>query len=323
MCGIVGYVGRTDDGTALDVVMEGLARLEYRGYDSAGVALIDGDHVETRKKSGKLANLTAELEADPMPSSTTGIGHTRWATHGGPTDQNAHPHRGGKDGKLALIHNGIIENFHSLKKGLLADGVEFTSETDTEVVAHLVAAAYEREQDLTDAMRAVVAELEGAFTLLAIHADQPGVVVGARRNSPLVVGLGDDANYLGSDVAAFIASVRSPVSAYARATRCAATSVSVSLSKVTPSASRPFLREWKFSMMPLWMRASLPSAPPRCGWAFWSVGPPCVAHRVWPMPVVAPGSASASRAPRRFTSLPARFSVATPPSVTSATPAES
>ncbi|WP_028785701.1 glutamine--fructose-6-phosphate transaminase (isomerizing) [Terracoccus sp. 273MFTsu3.1] len=208
MCGIVGYVGRTDDGTALDVVMEGLARLEYRGYDSAGVALIDGDHVETRKKSGKLANLTAELEADPMPSSTTGIGHTRWATHGGPTDQNAHPHRGGKDGKLALIHNGIIENFHSLKKGLLADGVEFASETDTEVVAHLVAAAYERDQDLTDAMRAVVAELEGAFTLLAIHADQPGVVVGARRNSPLVVGLGDDANYLGSDVAAFIGHTR-------------------------------------------------------------------------------------------------------------------
>src|SRR6476661_7651811 len=145
MCGIVGYVGRTDDGTALDVVMEGLARLEYRGYDSAGVALLDGDHVETRKKSGKLANLAAELEAHPLPSSTTGIGHTRWATHGGPTDENAHPHRGGQDGKLGLIHNGIIENFHSLKKGLQADGVEFTSETDTEVVAHLVAAAYERE----------------------------------------------------------------------------------------------------------------------------------------------------------------------------------
>jgi glutamine---fructose-6-phosphate transaminase (isomerizing) len=208
MCGIVGYVGRTNDGTALDVVMEGLARLEYRGYDSAGVALLDGDHVETRKKSGKLANLTAELESDPLPASTTGIGHTRWATHGGPTDENAHPHRGGKDGKLALIHNGIIENFHSLKKGLLADGVEFTSETDTEVVAHLVAAAYERELDLTDAMRAVVADLDGAFTLLAIHADQPGVVVGARRNSPLVVGLGDDANYLGSDVAAFIGHTR-------------------------------------------------------------------------------------------------------------------
>ena len=208
MCGIVGYVGRSKDSTALEVVMEGLARLEYRGYDSAGVALIDGDHVETRKKSGKLANLIAELEAHPLAGSTTAIGHTRWATHGGPTDANAHPHRGGADGKLALIHNGIIENFHALRQGLLADGVQFASETDTEVVAHLVAAAYDKHRDLTDAMRAVVADLEGAFTLLAIHADQPGVVVGARRNSPLVVGLGDDANYLGSDVAAFIGYTR-------------------------------------------------------------------------------------------------------------------
>jgi glucosamine--fructose-6-phosphate aminotransferase (isomerizing) len=208
MCGIVGYVGKTQDGTALDVVMEGLARLEYRGYDSAGVAVIDGDHVETRKKSGKLANLRGEIEADPLPLSTTGIGHTRWATHGGPTDDNAHPHRGGVDGKLALIHNGIIENFHALKNGLIANGVTFSSETDTEVVAHLLARAYEEKGDLTEAMRTVVADLEGAFTLLAIHADQPGVVVGARRNSPLVVGLGDGANYLGSDVAAFIGHTR-------------------------------------------------------------------------------------------------------------------
>jgi glucosamine--fructose-6-phosphate aminotransferase (isomerizing) len=208
MCGIVGYVGKSVDGTALDVVMEGLARLEYRGYDSAGVALIDGDHVETRKKSGKLANLTAEIEAYPLPASTTGIGHTRWATHGGPTDENAHPHRGGADGKLALIHNGINENVHSLKKSLLEAGTVFSSETDTEVVAHLLARAYEQKHDLTEAMRAVVADLEGAFTLLAIHADQPDVVVGARRNSPLVVGLGDDANYLGSDVAAFIGHTR-------------------------------------------------------------------------------------------------------------------
>ncbi|MEO7447186.1 MAG: glutamine--fructose-6-phosphate transaminase (isomerizing) [Humibacillus sp.] len=208
MCGIVGYVGRSIDNTALDVVMEGLARLEYRGYDSAGVALVDGDHVATRKKSGKLANLVAELDSHPVAASSTAIGHTRWATHGGPTDTNAHPHRGGADNKLALIHNGIIENFHSLRKGLIAQGVTFTSETDTEVVAHLVAAAYDEHRDLTDAMRAVVADLEGAFTLLAIHADQPGVVVGARRNSPLVVGLGDDANYLGSDVAAFIGHTR-------------------------------------------------------------------------------------------------------------------
>ncbi|OFE14742.1 glutamine--fructose-6-phosphate aminotransferase [Humibacillus sp. DSM 29435] len=208
MCGIVGYVGRAEDDSALDVLMEGLARLEYRGYDSAGVALVTGDHTSTRKKSGKLANLRAELEADPLPPSTTGIGHTRWATHGGPTDENAHPHRGGADGKLALIHNGIIENFHSLKRGLLAQGTVFTSETDTEVVAHLLAAAYDEHHDLTEAMRVVVADLEGAFTLLAIHADQPGVVVGARRNSPLVVGLGADANYLGSDVAAFIGYTR-------------------------------------------------------------------------------------------------------------------
>ncbi|MGW5242170.1 glutamine--fructose-6-phosphate transaminase (isomerizing) [Monashia sp. NPDC004114] len=208
MCGIVGYVGRSSDGTALDVVMEGLARLEYRGYDSAGVAVVDGDHVETRKKSGKLANLQAEIEQHPLPATTTGIGHTRWATHGGPTDENAHPHRGGSDGKLALIHNGIIENFHSLKNGLAASGTEFASETDTEVVAHLLAAAYDDQGDLTAAMRGVVARLEGAFTLLAIHADQPDVVVGARRNSPLVVGLGDGASYLGSDVAAFIGHTR-------------------------------------------------------------------------------------------------------------------
>lgn len=164
--------------------------------------------METRKKSGKLANLRAELESHPLSGSSTGIGHTRWATHGGPTDENAHPHRGGADGKLALIHNGIIENFHSLKQGLVDEGVVFASETDTEVVAHLLAASYERTGDLTEAMRATVADLEGAFTLLAIHADQPDVVVGARRNSPLVVGLGDDANYLGSDVAAFIGHTR-------------------------------------------------------------------------------------------------------------------
>ncbi len=188
--------------------MEGLARLEYRGYDSAGVALVVGDHVDLRKRSGKLVNLRSELESHPLPPSTTGIGHTRWATHGGPTDSNAHPHRGGRDGKLALIHNGIIENFHALRTELIEAGVEFLSETDTEVAAHLLAAAYDKAPDLTEALRAVVTRLEGAFTLLAIHADQPGVVVGARRNSPLVVGLGEHANYLGSDVAAFIGYTR-------------------------------------------------------------------------------------------------------------------
>jgi glucosamine--fructose-6-phosphate aminotransferase (isomerizing) len=208
MCGIVGYVGPVADGTALDVVMEGLARLEYRGYDSAGVALVTEGGVVSEKRAGKLVNLQEALAADELPGSTTGIGHTRWATHGGPTDQNAHPHRGGVDGKLALIHNGIIENFHQLKQGLLADGVDFASETDTEVAAHLVAREYAATGDLTSAMKAVVNRLEGAFTLLAVHADSPGVVVGARRNSPLVVGLGDGENFLGSDVAAFIGHTR-------------------------------------------------------------------------------------------------------------------
>ncbi|QGN59183.1 glutamine--fructose-6-phosphate transaminase (isomerizing) [Nostocoides sp. HKS02] len=208
MCGIVGYVGPNADGRALDVVMEGLARLEYRGYDSAGVALVTKDGVASEKRAGKLVNLQEALDADALPGASTGIGHTRWATHGGPTDENAHPHRGGEDGKLALIHNGIIENFHQLKKELLAEGVGFASETDTEVAAHLVAREYAATGDLTAAMRGVVNRLEGAFTLLAVHADSPGVVVGARRNSPLVVGLGDGENFLGSDVAAFIGHTR-------------------------------------------------------------------------------------------------------------------
>ncbi|HET7474977.1 MAG TPA: glutamine--fructose-6-phosphate transaminase (isomerizing) [Dermatophilaceae bacterium] len=206
MCGIVGYVGPQVDGKALDVVMEGLARLEYRGYDSAGVALVSGDEVATTKRAGKLANLRAALAATPPPPTDTAIGHTRWATHGGPTDGNAHPHRGGTDRKLAVIHNGIIENFHALKSQLLDEGVQFASETDTEVVAHLLARAY--AGNLTDTMRAVVAGLDGAFTLLAVHADEPGVVVGARRNSPLVVGLGEGETFLGSDVAAFIGHTR-------------------------------------------------------------------------------------------------------------------
>ncbi|GAB3449832.1 glutamine--fructose-6-phosphate transaminase (isomerizing) [Phycicoccus ginsengisoli] len=208
MCGIVGYVGPNADGKALDVVMEGLARLEYRGYDSAGVALVTEGGVATEKRAGKLVNLRGALDADALPGATTGIGHTRWATHGGPTDQNAHPHRGGADGKLALIHNGIIENFHSLKGELQRDGVLFDSETDTEVAAHLVAREYAQTGNLTEAMRGVVNRLEGAFTLLAVHADSPGVVVGARRNSPLVVGLGEGENFLGSDVAAFIGHTR-------------------------------------------------------------------------------------------------------------------
>ncbi|NJC56618.1 glutamine--fructose-6-phosphate transaminase (isomerizing) [Brevibacterium marinum] len=215
MCGIVGYVSKADvdnaDHAALDVVLSGLRRLEYRGYDSAGVALVTpAGELETAKKAGKLSALTDELDANPLPQAQTGIGHTRWATHGGPTDLNAHPHVAG-DGKLALIHNGIIENFAQLKKDLTGEGVEFESETDTEVAAAQLAKNFQDTGDLTAAMRVTATQLEGAFTLLAVHADAPGRVVAARRNSPLVIGLGEGENFLGSDVAAFIDYTRTAV----------------------------------------------------------------------------------------------------------------
>ncbi|MEO8906634.1 MAG: glutamine--fructose-6-phosphate transaminase (isomerizing) [Microbacteriaceae bacterium] len=201
MCGIVGYVG-TDK--SVDVLLGGLKRLEYRGYDSAGIAVIDGDgQLGIRKRAGKLQVLVDDLAAHPLPDGSTGIGHTRWATHGGPTDRNAHPHLG-DDGKLALIHNGIIENFAALKDELVADGFTFESETDTEVAAALLGREYRETGDLREAFRRIVSRLDGAFTLLAVHQNEPGVVVGARRNSPLVIGLGDGENFLGSDVAAFV-----------------------------------------------------------------------------------------------------------------------
>ncbi|GGO64064.1 glutamine--fructose-6-phosphate aminotransferase [isomerizing] [Microbacterium nanhaiense] len=205
MCGIVGYVGPRD---SQGILVAGLARLEYRGYDSAGIAVVDENgRLNARKKAGKLAVLRESLEQDPMGRGTTGIGHTRWATHGGPTDVNAHPHLADGD-RLAVIHNGIIENFAELKKELSAEGVEFLSETDTEVAAQLIARAYAETGDLVAAFRAVVNRLDGAFTLLATHEDHPGLVVGARRNSPLVIGLGEGENFLGSDVAAFVEHTR-------------------------------------------------------------------------------------------------------------------
>ncbi|GHD84446.1 glutamine--fructose-6-phosphate aminotransferase [isomerizing] [Kocuria marina] len=189
------------------MILEGLRRLEYRGYDSAGVAVIADGAVEYRKKAGKLSNLIGELEAHPLPESNIGIGHTRWATHGGPSDVNAHPHVV-DGGKLAMIHNGIIENFSEIKRELSAQGESFTSETDTEVAAVLLARTYNAqgadEKDLTVAMQDTCRRLEGAFTLLAVHADHPDRVVAARRNSPLVIGLGDGENFLGSDVSGFI-----------------------------------------------------------------------------------------------------------------------
>ncbi|MDQ2697172.1 MAG: glutamine--fructose-6-phosphate transaminase (isomerizing) [Actinomycetota bacterium] len=205
MCGIVGYVGPRQSQA---VLISGLSRLEYRGYDSAGIAVIDADgDLGMRKRAGKLQVLRDDLAARPLADGTTGIGHTRWATHGGPTDGNAHPHLADDD-KLAVIHNGIIENFSELKDELLADGFTFRSETDTEVAAVLLGREYRRSGDLVTAFRAVVSRLEGAFTLLAMHRDQPGLVVGARRNSPLVIGLGEGENFLGSDVAAFVEHTR-------------------------------------------------------------------------------------------------------------------
>jgi len=210
MCGIVGYVGSD---RSVEVLIGGLRRLEYRGYDSAGIAVIDAaGALQTRKRAGKLQVLVDDLDAVAVPDGSTGIGHTRWATHGGPNDENAHPHLG-DDGKLALIHNGIIENFVELKDELLAEHPEtvFSSETDTEVAAILVGLEFQRTQDLATALRNVVARLRGAFTLLVLHRDRPGVVVGARRNSPLVIGLGDGENFLGSDVAAFVEHTRRAV----------------------------------------------------------------------------------------------------------------
>ncbi|GAA3534343.1 glutamine--fructose-6-phosphate aminotransferase [isomerizing] [Aeromicrobium flavum] len=183
--------------------MGGLRRLEYRGYDSTGVGLVDGDRIAWAKKAGKLANLDAVLEGNALPASTTGIGHTRWATHGAPTDANAHPHLDAAD-RVAVVHNGIIENFMVLRAELEAAGYEFLSETDTEVVVHLLHRELQQQDDLSEAVRAVCRRLEGAFTLVFADALNPGVVVGARRNSPLVVGRGEGENFLGSDVAAFI-----------------------------------------------------------------------------------------------------------------------
>ena len=207
VCGIVGYVG---DQQALGVVMDGLRRLEYRGYDSAGVAILNGD-LTVERRAGKIGNLEKALASVDTPiAGTVGIGHTRWATHGPPNDRNAHPHLS-CDGTVAVIHNGIIENFAKLREGLLARGHEFASDTDTEVVAHLLEEQVKETDSLAAAMRQVCRELDGAFTLVALHTGHPDVVVGARRNSPLVVGSGNNEYFLASDVAAFIAHTKDAV----------------------------------------------------------------------------------------------------------------
>ncbi|OKI20987.1 glutamine--fructose-6-phosphate aminotransferase [Nocardiopsis sp. TSRI0078] len=190
--------------------MDGLARLEYRGYDSAGVAVLDGGTLRAEKRAGKLANLRQALEERPISGDGAGIGHTRWATHGAPNDVNAHPHVD-NDRRVAVVHNGIIENFAALRAELEEQGCKFLSETDTEVAAHLLSTEVAAHGDLAAAMRAVCKRLEGAFTLVATSVDDPGLVVAARRNSPLVVGRGQGENFLASDVAAFIAHTRDAV----------------------------------------------------------------------------------------------------------------
>ncbi len=202
MCGIVGYVGGQD---ALEVVLGGLRRLEYRGYDSAGVAVLSADGVLTvERKAGKLANLEKQIAGLPLPG-TLGIGHTRWATHGPPTDHNAHPHLD-CSGAVAVVHNGTIENFEVLVAGLELRGHERRSDTDTEVVAHLVEERY--AGDLAATVRSICRDLEGSFVLVVAHRDEPDLVVAARRNLPLVIGLGEGENFVGSDVTAFIAHTR-------------------------------------------------------------------------------------------------------------------
>lgn len=206
MCGIIGYTGASP---ALSMVIDSLRKLEYRGYDSAGIALTGkaGEKLIVAKRAGKLSNLESALTSDHADS-LSGIGHTRWATHGGPTDENAHPHIS-SDGKVAVIHNGIIENYLELKAELEKRGHKFSSQTDTESVAHLLSDEFNLSKDLADAMRKVCKRLRGSFTLLAISSDSPEVIVGARRNSPLVVGLGKGENFLASDVSAFIAHTKS------------------------------------------------------------------------------------------------------------------
>lgn len=247
MCGIVGYVGAgTAERDAKNVIVEGLRRLEYRGYDSAGVAVANNGVIECRKKAGKVADLEAEIADNPIASSKLGIGHTRWATHGGPTDVNAHPHVVG-DGRMAVVHNGIIENFSALKAELVDKGYRFISETDTEVAGTLLLDIYDKEADgdLTRAMQLTAQRLEGAFTLLAIHADHPDRIVAARWNSPLVIGVGEGENFLSSDVAGFIEFTRDAVEMdNGQIVTLTADGYEVCEFDGNPAEAKPFTVEW-------------------------------------------------------------------------------
>ncbi len=213
MCGIVGYVGRSE---AAPILLDGLRRLEYRGYDSAGVAIVDGDRVETRKCAGRIAAL-AKLMAKKPASGSFGISHTRWATHGKVNDENAHPHFDAS-GKIALVHNGVIENYQALKEQLNRDGDnDFRSQTDTEVLAHLIGSIYQHldgkdsKARLVNAVRTALKQVIGTYGIAVVHADIPNFIIGARRGSPLVLGVGKDENFLASDVSAIVAYTRDAV----------------------------------------------------------------------------------------------------------------
>ncbi|HUS19165.1 MAG TPA: class II glutamine amidotransferase, partial [Terriglobales bacterium] len=205
MCGIVGYVGKKD---VVPVIIEGLRKLEYRGYDSAGIAVGgNGNGLQVRRAEGKLRNLEEVIRSNPLHGSTYGIGHTRWATHGRPTEENAHPHRD-CTGKIVVVHNGIVENYLALKKQLMAEGHKFVTETDTEIIAHLIEknikATNGKQPLLEDAVRMTVKQLTGVFALVVISVDEPNKIVAARNGPPAVIGLGENEFFVASDVPAIL-----------------------------------------------------------------------------------------------------------------------
>jgi glutamine---fructose-6-phosphate transaminase (isomerizing) len=244
MCGIVGYVGPRQ---AQGIVIDGLRRLEYRGYDSAGIALVHDAQIASDKRAGKLANLEKAISDTPLPESSTGIGHTRWATHGAPNDRNAHPHLGGER-RVALVHNGIIENFAALRAELETAGHDLLSETDTEVAAHLLELEVTDGATLTEAMQRVACRLHGAFTLVAVDAQDPDRVVAARRNSPLVVGVGQGESFVASDVAAFIEHTRDALElGQDQVVTITREGVEVTDFSGNPADARPYHVDWDLS----------------------------------------------------------------------------
>ena len=197
MCGIVGYIGTKE---ASDILLDGLKRLEYRGYDSAGIAIIDSKKIEVRRSIGKLVNLEQKVHSHPVKGHI-GIGHTRWATHGRPSEENAHPHI---EAGVAVVHNGIIENYLPLKEALQKQGAVFKSETDTEVLAHLIAQQIKAGKGLEDSVRETLKQVKGAYAIVVLSKDEPDKIVGAKMECPLVVGIGDGEGFIASDIPAIL-----------------------------------------------------------------------------------------------------------------------